>query len=263
MATDLGAGIWAVVLGVAAAAAAGAVAATRALAGRAHLDEHGRRRAVLGAGALVGGWLALWTVLGAFGFFRARSEGFPLIVIGIAVPLGAATVLLRRSPTFRRLADVAPQSWLVGVQSARTLGGIFLVIHAWGRLPAEFAYPAGIGDVLVGIAAVPVAWALAKRRPGARGGAITFNIAGLADFVVAVGTGFLAAPSPVRALFTNPSTEIMTVLPLVLVPVFLVPAWTIVHVLSLRGLLRSRTALDEVAPRPVPQRTAAARIRAS
>jgi len=38
----------------------------------------------------------------------------------------------------------------VGVQVYRALGLIFLVLYAGGYLPGLFAWPAGVGDILVG-----------------------------------------------------------------------------------------------------------------
>jgi hypothetical protein len=46
-----------------------------------------------------------------------------------------------------------PPPWLIGIQLYRVLGLNFLVLYALGRLPAEFALPAGVGDVIVGLAA--------------------------------------------------------------------------------------------------------------
>ena len=103
--------------------------------------------------------------------------------------------------------------------------------------PAVFARPAGWGDVLIGVAALPVAYAYLAGRSWSRPLAVAFNLLGIADLVVAVGTGFLASPSPFRLFFSQPSTSLMTVLPMVLIPTFLVPFWILVHAASLRALL--------------------------
>ena len=45
--------------------------------------------------------------------------------------------------------------WPIGFHLVRApIGVIFLLMEAAGRLPAEFAIKAGIGDILVGVAAV-------------------------------------------------------------------------------------------------------------
>jgi hypothetical protein len=195
----------------------------------------------------VGGWLVLVAVLGGLDVFRARDVGIPFIAPGLAVPIIAGVVLLRRSETLRRLVAATPPAGLVALHTLRVLGAIFLVLMAGGKLPGVFAYTAGVGDILIAVAAPFVAWALATGRSWSRQAAVAFNVAGLADFVGAVGTGFFSAPSPIRLLFTTPSTELMTVLPMILVPVFLVPAFTLLHVFSL-WQLRGRTTTTDVAP---------------
>jgi hypothetical protein len=72
-------------------------------------------------------------------------------------------------PTSRaqsRIIDAVPQHWLFGVQLYRALGVIFLILYGTGKLPGAFAWPAGLGDTLVGILApvVAVAYARAPRK---------------------------------------------------------------------------------------------------
>jgi hypothetical protein len=49
----------------------------------------------------------------------------------------------------------------------------------------------------------------------------------------------LTAPSFVQPIVVQPSSELMTVLPMVLIPVFLVPLSIVLHVASLAKLHRS------------------------
>ena len=70
-----------------------------------------------------------------------------------------------------RLLDAVPQAWLVGVQLYRALGVIFLILYASGKLPGLFAWPAGVGDIAVGLLApvVGLAYARAPRERGRPG----------------------------------------------------------------------------------------------
>ena len=80
-----------------------------------------------------------------------------------------------------------PLHWLVGVQVYRIVGGVFLIALAQGDVPAEFALPAGIGDVLVGLAAPFVAAKLAAGGiERAWGWVAGWCVLGLLDLVVAV-----------------------------------------------------------------------------
>ena len=114
---------------------------------------------------------------------------------------------------------------LMLVQVYRVGGAVFLVALSQGLLPATFAIPAGIGDMLVGITA-PLA-VLALRRGALLGwvAAIAWNILGILDLVVAVTEGFITSPP---ALFT---------LPLVLIPTVAVPVSIALHIAVLALLL--------------------------
>jgi hypothetical protein len=190
---------------------------------------------------IAGGWLAVWFTLAAAQVFRANADApIQVIALGVAIPIIAGFLLLRRSSSFRKLLAVVPQPWLLAAQFPRVLGVSFLVLMGQGKLPAEFAIPAGWGDILIGVLGPVVAYLYATSGAGSRGLAFAFNIAGIADLAIAVGTGFLAAPSPFRVLLTSPTTELMTVLPTVLIPIFLVPTFLMLHVFSLHKLLTER-----------------------
>jgi hypothetical protein len=104
---------------------------------------------------------------------------------------------------------------------------------------------AGIGDVIVGVAAP---W-IARRvdTPQGRGAAIIFNLFGMADLVVAVGLGVMTSPGPAQVFHTTPTSELATRFPLALVPTFLVPLAFVLHVVSLSQLLAGTWASQPAA----------------
>ncbi len=192
-------------------------------------------------------WFAVDFGLAQAGVFELSATGgpqsqalVPRIAIGISLPLlvGLAVIL-----TSRRLGEVlarVPQSWIIGVQLYRVVGAVFLYLYAYNMLPREFALPAGIGDVAVGIAAPVVAYAVARGYAGSRGLVIVWNIAGIGDLVVAVATGFLTSPGFFQRLaFDAPNTLIGTY-PLVMIPLFAVPLSILLHVISLRRVFAER-----------------------
>jgi hypothetical protein len=87
-----------------------------------------------------------------------------------------------------------------------------------------------------------VAWRLANHT-GHRG-AVWFNVLGIVDLAVALGIGFLAAPGPANLLTVSPSTEAVTMLPLVLIPTTVVPLALALHLVSLRQLRAARRATE-------------------
>ena len=64
----------------------------------------------------------------------------------------------------------------------------FLVLMAMGRLPAQFALPAGLGDMAMGITAPFMALAVSRGRMS-RGRFVAWQVAGLTDLVVAIAIG--------------------------------------------------------------------------
>ena len=135
-----------------------------------------------------------------------------------------------------------PQSWLVGVQLYRALGVIFLILYATGKLPALFAWPAGIGDIAIGLLAPIVGLAYARAPHKAASLVAGWNVFGILDLMIAVGTGFATAPSLIQPIEVQPTSDLMTVLPMVLIPVYLVPLSIVLHLASLAKLRREAAA---------------------
>jgi hypothetical protein len=103
-------------------------------------------------------------------------------------------------------------------------------------VPALWALPAGIGDVLVGATALWIARGLG--RPGGTRRAIPWTLFGMADLIVAVALGVMTNPGPTQVFHPIPNAEMLTQYPLALVPTFLVPLAFTLHVVALLQLLR-------------------------
>jgi hypothetical protein len=210
------------------------------LAGLAYVSRAERRPSILViGGAVIVGWFALAIVLARAGVWETTSDDAlrpPNIAFAIAVPTILGSLLVR-SQTFKRWISRVPLHALVGVQLYRVLGGLFLVAYAQGDMPGEFALPAGIGDILVGLGAVIVAVVLLKRgEQRARSLVLAWCAFGILDLVVAVATGFLSAPSPLQQLAIDDPNAAIVSYPFVLIPTFLVPVSIILHVYAIARL---------------------------
>ena len=213
---------------------------------RAGWPAYERSLAVRAFAVILIGWFFLAIALAWMGYYRAAADRIPTIQYGVLTPILIGGWLIWRSPTIARIIDATPQHWLVGVQLYRALGAIFLILYATGKLPGLFAWPAGLGDVLVGVLAPVVAIAYA-RGPRENADLVSaWNFFGLADLVVAVGTGFVTAPSFLQLFAFNLPSELISRFPLVLIPVFLVPVSVLLHLASLAKL--HRTSARESAP---------------
>jgi hypothetical protein len=190
---------------------------------------------------LLGGWLVLAVALAATGFFVTDPSEAPRIAWAL-VPLAVGIALLAASPGFRGAIDAVPPDRLIGVQVYRVLGGVFIVGWALGILPAAFALPAGLGDILVGVAAPLVAKNLRSGHRAPRRLAILWNVVGLADLVAAVTLGVLSSPGWLQRLSLGRPNVAISEFPFVIIPTVLVPLSILLHVFSLRSLTRSRSA---------------------
>src|SRR6516165_12308095 len=92
------------------------------------------------------GWEVVAQYLGAANTYLATIEtppAVPTILFGLLIPLAVAAIGLWQSESIARLVSAIPLHWLVAAQVYRLGGGIFLMLWADGRLPWQFALPAG------------------------------------------------------------------------------------------------------------------------
>ena len=206
------------------------------------LEGADRRR--LGAVLLL--WLALVTALAAAGLF-ATANGTLAIGVAVVVPIVMGLIAARRSAAVRALISETPLTLLVAVHVARLLGVFFLMLYAVNRLPPTFALTAGWGDIAVAATAPVVAWAIHRRASGWRGLALTWNTLGFADLVAAVTLGVgSAADSPVRFIYEAANSGIMSSLPWLLVPGFMVPLYLLTHLAIFHRLMRRNENLGNM-----------------
>jgi hypothetical protein len=187
------------------------------------------------------GWQVVAQYLGEANTYLATTENppsVPTILFGLLIPLAVAAISLWQSESVQRLVSAIPLHWLVAAQVYRVGGGIFLMLWADGRLPWQFALPAGIGDVTTGIVAVVVAWQLAQNSKGARRATYAWCLFGIADLVVAITMGAMTSPGRAHLLAFDAPNLLMTAYPLVMVPTFAVPLALMLHGLVLLRLRR-------------------------
>lgn len=176
----------------------------------------------------------------------------PFIALGIATPIIVGIGLLGVAAV-RRAIERIPLHWLVGVQFYRVLGLVFVIAYAQDEIPAVFALPAGIGDILVGLTAVVAAYMLATRGADrARASTLAWCALGIGDLIVAVGTGFLSAPSILQQLSLDAPNAAITRYPLVLIPTFLVPVSIVLHACVIARLREQRVSSRTPAVRARP-----------
>jgi hypothetical protein len=197
-------------------------------------------RAAILAGIALTVWAVTVIVLGLRGaFVQPDSQSIPPIGLALLAAVTVMVVAFRASAALRSL--FTNQQHLIRLNVWRLEGAVFLLLMLDGQMPPLWALPAGIGDIVVGATAFWVAGRLAT--PSGRRLAIVFNLFGLADLVVAVGLGMTTTRGPLRIFQTVPTSDLVMDFPLVLVPAFLVPLASALHVISLTQLLGSKWTL--------------------
>lgn len=211
-------------------------------------------------GSVLAVWCVLVLLLAANGVFSTPPEVPPYpIFIGVAVPLIVFAAASLRSGAFRGLVLSADLRLLTAIQAWRAGGLGFLALSAHGVLPGLFAWPAGLGDIAIGVTAPWLALALVRRPAFVTSRLfVAWNLLGILDLVVAVSLGALSSGF-LPGLIGEVTTAPMARLPLVLIPGFLVPLFIILHLAALFQVRREASSMnsgDRV--EPVLQQTAAA-----
>ena len=195
---------------------------------------------------LVIAWAALSLTLNVFGVFATQPDQPPLaLLISVTGPPLLFAIAYYFSAKVRTLALSLDLRLLTAMQAWRVIGAMFLVLMSFGLLPGTFAWPAGIGDLIVAGYAPFVVLAISRRRPGWSKHVVLLNVLGLLDFVGAIGGGVLSGSSPIGILRGAATTDIMQELPLSMIPTFAVPFWIVLHIISLIKLRNPQATMVE------------------
>jgi hypothetical protein len=177
-------------------------------------------------------WFGLIYALGATGVLHSPATALPLpLLLGFTLPILFFLALYGTVARFREFVLAADLRLATGMQAWRFAGFGFLALYAYGLLPGAFAWPAGLGDIAIGMTAPWVVAALIQ-RPGfvTSKGFVAWNLLGMLDLLVAVGSGALARLASSGGGVT---TELMGTLPLVLIPCYFVPIFFMLHLTAL------------------------------
>jgi hypothetical protein len=179
-------------------------------------------------------WLAgIISLAGAGAFISATGSPPWQIGLGFGGPVVLFLAWVRMTSGGRDFVARADLALLAGLHAWRFAGIAFPFGYSQGLLPGLFAWPAGLGDIAIGLTAPWIARRLAADPEFAGTSAFAlWNVAGLLDFIVAVGLGTLSTGF-VPALRPAVDTALMQQLPLVVIPAFFVPLLTICHLIAL------------------------------
>jgi hypothetical protein len=200
-----------------------------------------------GKKAALAGIIAIWFAAAAFTgaehlLPNTGADLFAPIAVTAVIPVMAFIGLYLISTGFRRFVRAQDIETLTMLQHWRVIGFAFLPLYFHGALPGLFAWPAGIGDVALGLAA-PLIILRLRRDPAyaTSAGLVRYQYLGLLDFAVAIVTAGLAAGAYPSLTPDGVTSAAMDVWPLNLFPSFIVPIFIILHLtvlLKVRALRR-------------------------
>ncbi len=179
-------------------------------------------------------WLLLALLVGVSGRLATLRPPAPqILLVGLTVAL---LVTARSWTPLRRFVAAVDLRVLVLFHVIRFVGFYFLVLHARGELPWDFAVPGGWGDNVTAAGAVLLVLLAGPDGPIGRWLYLAWNVFGLIDIVGVVVTAArlaLAEPGSMRALLQLPLSLLLT---------FVVPLIIATHVWMLWRLLRPAPA---------------------
>jgi hypothetical protein len=198
-------------------------------------NPHDKKFIALVVYGMVAFWFVFQLMMGSEGRYAVGPQKPPLALgLSLVVPISFFVIAYARRSFIWTFCQSLDLRLIVAVHLWRVIAIDFLLRVAEGSLPAGFALPAGLGDIITGLAAIPLALGLSSGAPWVKQRWMMWNIFGLLDLVSAITLGILYSASPFGILVgTGPTTQLMVELPRSLIPTFLVPLFILLHLLAL------------------------------
>jgi hypothetical protein len=187
--------------------------------------------------ALLSIWFLAIVAAAGQGVFMTTGAAVPFpLALAAVLPPALYLLVYRTTPALRGWVAGLDLTWIVGAQTFRVIGAVFLMLWGLGQLPTVFALTAGLGDIAVGLLALTVVLAVERRTSGWEGRVRLLVVVGMLDFVAAFGTAILSGEGfPLRLAGEAPPL-LMQQLPMALIPAFGVPLFIILHLISWQKL---------------------------
>lgn len=202
------------------------------------LSEESKSRLKKSIASIVVLWTAfIWImslITNIFGYHE--GDAIPRFTIALFIPVLIGLFALT-SKSVRNTLDHTPLSLMVGVQTFRLMGIMFLFIASEGLGPEEFV-SSGYGDIATGFLALIAGLMLYKKVGGAKLAAWVFTLVGMFDLLNVSRILLIYYPSWFDGV---PSTAGAGEFPLILVVAIVAPIALLLHIYAIRGLILKET----------------------
>ena len=148
-------------------------------------------------------------------------------------------VIVGNTKLFRKLLRSISLESLIALHVFRVLGVFDLLLYFYHLLPRNFAFSAGMGDIITAALALPVAKMVSKGKPGSLKIAYAWNIFGALDIITLL---VIVVINVKNAIVTGePGPQEMTIFPFVWFPAFAPATILFLHTAIFRKIAAART----------------------
>ena len=187
---------------------------------------------------LLGGWLAVSAWLAISGKFLDFQSTPPKMLAAIIPPI-LAIAYIANSIRVNRILQVLPHSWMINMQFYRVLMELFLLLmFTSGALPVQMTFEGRNFDIITGITAPVVAYFCFTKQAWPKIIALLWNAAGFLLVANVFFIGILSLPGPMRIFMNEPPNTMVAYFPYIWIPALIVPFAFLLHVLSIKQILR-------------------------
>ena len=184
------------------------------------------------------GWLITSAMIAFNGTLLDFTSTPPKLMLVVLPPVLAISYL-SSSTRVNSIIQEIPSSWLVYIQSFRILVEIFLwMLFARNIIPVQMTFEGLNYDILIGFSAPLIAYFSLSQNKWPRIVAVLWNFAGLLLVTNIFMVAFLSTPGPMRQFLNEPPNTLVAYFPYVWLPAFIVPFAYLMHILSLKQILK-------------------------
>jgi hypothetical protein len=183
-------------------------------------------------------YLSYVTIMSLTGVFAENALPPKLIVLTSLPLLLFFMIVVSNLSLYKTILQNTSLQSLVHIHIFRLIGVFFLIVHAYGAIPARFAYIGGIGDIATALSAIIVAKSIANKKPYAIPLTFIWNIFGLLDIISVVATALITTRASIET--GSQSVIEMTKFPFAFIPAFAAATIIFLHVSVFRKLRSER-----------------------
>jgi len=198
-----------------------------------------RKITLLVSALLLVTWLIFTTVVSLQGMLQNFSTTPPRVMI-ILIPAVLGIIYISSSSRVNAYLSVIPSSWLLYIQSFRILMEVLLWLMFLNNLiPVQMSFEGLNYDILAGLSAPIIGYYALAVQKWPRISALLWNFAGFLLVTNITLISILSTPVPFRQFMNEPANTIVSFFPFVWIPAFIVPFAFLMHVLSIKQIIRN------------------------